>query len=123
MAQEQTQVDLERILKGPNAYQMNTATGKMEYVTVHPTETEYPRAMFRKAIEQEIQNRRDNLPKEVWLDRETDLIQLTGLNHPQKVEAWEAYCTRPIEKIVANAKEEKALGPEWTRSLKDALGK
>jgi hypothetical protein len=119
MPQVQSEEDLKRILKGPNAYKMNPRSGQMEYVTEFPTDTEYPRAMFRKPTEQEVQDRRDNLPKEVWLDRETNLIELTGLNLPKKVEAWKAYIERPVEHIVHNAKQEKALGSEWTRNYSD----
>jgi hypothetical protein len=118
----QTQEDLSRILKGPNAYRLNPVNGQMEYVTVTPVETEYPRAMFRKPTEDEIKARSEELSKEVWLDREFDLIQATGQNHAKKAEAWQAWVNRPVEAIVKSASEEKKLQAEgWTKFYVEAL--
>ena len=118
--QPQTEAEIHKITSGPHTYVEGTLQNPGRYVYQTPVDTEYPRVMYRKRTPEEIAIERDNLSKEQWMDPDIDLIQLTGANHIKKVQNWEAYVTRPVEEVVHNAKEQKALGAGWTTSLKEA---
>jgi hypothetical protein len=119
--QPQTEAEIHKITSGPHIYQEGTGQTPGRYVSVDPArvDAEYPRVMYRKRTEEEIEIEKANLSQERWMDKEEDLTQLTGQNQIKKVQNWLAYVTRPVEEVVHNAKERKALGDGWTPSLKE----
>lgn len=119
--QPQTEAEIHKITAGPHTYVEGNGDTSGRYVAIDPArvDSEYPRVMYRKRTEEEIEIEKANLSQERWMDKEEDLTQLTGSNQVKKVQNWTAYVTRPVEEIVNNAKERKALGPEWTTSLKE----
>jgi hypothetical protein len=118
--QPQTEADIKRVTAGPNVWKPGEGTLPGRYVYSPPTDTEYPRVMYRKRTAEEVEIEKANLSQERWLDKDEDLTQLTGANQIKKVQNWQAYVTRPVEQIVHSAKEQKALGSDWTASLKEA---
>lgn len=120
--QPQTEAEIHKITSGPHDYIPGTGQTMGRYVAIDPgkLDSEYPRVMYRKRTEEEIEIEKANLSQERWMDREENLTQLTGQNQIKKVQNWTAYVTRPVEGIVHNAKQQKALGPDWTPSLKEA---
>jgi|HubBroStandDraft_1064217.scaffolds.fasta_scaffold03156_10 hypothetical protein len=120
--QPQTEAEIHKITSGPHTYQEGTGQIPGRYVFLDPAkvDSEYPRVMYRKRTEEEIEIEKANLSQERWLDKEEDLTQLTGSNQVKKVQNWLAYVTRPVEEDVHNQKEQKKLeSAGWTASLKE----
>ena len=85
------------------------------YQRIHPNpeEAEFPRVMYRKATKQEIEDRKLDLPEEMWMDKEFDLVQLTGRNHLKRHSTWIAWMERPIEILVLTREEFDTLAGNW----------
>lgn len=119
--QPQTEAEIHKITSGPHTYQDGTGQTSGRYVYQDPAkvDSEYPRVMYRKRTEEEIEIEKVNLSQERWMDKEEDLTQLTGQNQVKKVQNWLAYVTRPVEEVVHSEKEQKKLGAGWLSSLKE----
>jgi hypothetical protein len=125
--QPQTEAEIHKVTSGAHTYVPGTRETPGRYVqyfdprngNIPAPDTEYPRVMYRKRTEEEVEIEKINLSQERWLDKEEDLTQLTGQNQIKKVQNWTAYVTRPVEEVVHGVKEQKALGAGWTISLKE----
>ena len=99
--------------KGAHKYE-GKERGYQPAVYVHQ---DYPKGLYRERTAEEIQIERDNMTKEMWMDKETNLIVLTGLNQKKDVRSYEAWVTRLVEATVADAKEENAERKKGFMSL------
>jgi hypothetical protein len=99
--------------KGPHVYKGREA-GYIHAAYVHQ---EYPKGLYRARTAEEIQYERDNTPLDVWRDKETDLLQLTGHNQKKDIKSYEAWVTRHLEIVVSDEKEEKKAIAQGYKSL------
>lgn len=92
--------------KGPHKWEGR----ERGYVPTTYVHQEFPKSLYRPRTPEEIQEERDSVTKEMWMNRkqgeEMDLIALTGHNQKRDAKSYEAWATRPVEVTVSTDKEE-----------------
>lgn len=102
---------------GPHTYE-GRGVGYQPASYVHQ---EYPKMLYRERTEDELKAELEAVPREVWLNKETDLLLLTGHNQPKTPRSHQAWVNRPVDVTVNNAKEEKEQRAEGFMSMQEIV--
>jgi hypothetical protein len=94
--------------KGPHTYEGR----EQGYVARDYAHQEYPKMLYRLRTAEELQYERDNTPLDVWRDKETDLLMLTGHNQRKDIKSYEAWINRHVDITVKTEKEEREARKE-----------
>lgn len=110
--------------KGMPAMKPHRYAGREEgYVETTYVHQEFPKGLYRERTAEEIQMERDNVTREMWMNRkqgeEMDLLALTGHNQKRDVKSYEAWVTRHVDTVVNDAKEEAAARKQGFKSLSE----
>ncbi len=101
------------VAKGPHTY-AGREQGYQPHTYVHQ---EYPKVLYRLRTAEELQYERDNTPLDVWRDKDTDLLLLTGHNQKKDIKSYEAWVNRHVDITVKNEKEEREAAKEGFKPL------